>query len=122
LGTVDGCSGRQCWDTVGRQFLFVLGFWFVPCDPDSVYGVSLQLEPVSHDGWDARFVRLAAARVTSGLLEWPIGTVLLEESRPLVPMVALGLDFADYFYFTGCEYCAAAPDIAQAAAVVGLTR
>jgi hypothetical protein len=33
-------------------------------------------------------------------------------------MVALGLDFADYFYFTGCEYCAAAPDIAQAAAVV----
>jgi hypothetical protein len=69
-------------------------------------GVSLQLEPVSHDGWDARLVRLAAACVTSGLFEWPIGTVLLEESRPLVPMVALGLDFADYFYFTGCRVLA----------------
>eukprot|EP01047_Picozoa_sp_COSAG01_P134251 COSAG01_NODE_64357_length_276_cov_25.146893_1_plen_57_part_10 len=57
---MDGCSGRQCWDTVGRQFLFVFGFWFVPRDPDFVYGVSLQLEPVSHDGWDARLVRLAA--------------------------------------------------------------
>jgi hypothetical protein len=64
--------------------------------------LSRQLEPVSHDGWDARLVRLAAARVTAGLLEWPIETVLLEESRPLVTvtMVALSLDFANYFYFT----------------------
>jgi hypothetical protein len=103
LSTEDGTCGRQCWDTAGRHVLLGFGFWFVPGDSYFVHRVPFQLEPVSHDGWDARLVRLAAARVAPGLLEWAVGKLLLEKSRPLVAMVALGLDFADYFQLTGCE-------------------
>ena len=75
-----------------------------PGDPDLVHRVPLQLEPISHDGWDARLVRFAAACVTSGLLEWAIGKVLLEKSRPFVSMVTLGLDLANDFHLAGGKY------------------
>ena len=40
MSTLDGGSDRQCWDTVGRQILFDLRFWFVSRDTDFVHGVS----------------------------------------------------------------------------------